>query len=46
VQKLSYAEAMKNIEDDESRGRDPERRRVSCRSVPVQSDKPTSDMFQ
>jgi hypothetical protein len=40
VQKLSYAEVVKKVEEDGSRGRDPER---SSRSVPVQWDMPTSD---
>ena len=35
---------MKKVEDDGSRGRDPERSGVSSRSVPVQRDKPTSDI--
>lgn len=46
MQKLSYAEAVKKVEEDGSRGRDPERTGVSCRSVLVQRDRPTSDMFQ
>ena len=44
VQKLSYAEAVKKVEEDGSRMRDPERSGVSIRSVPVQRDKPTSDI--
>ena len=44
VQKLSYAEAVKIVEEDGSRGRDPKRSGVNSRSVPVQSDKPTSDI--
>ena len=43
-QKLSYAEAVKKVEEDGSSGRDPERSDVSSRSVPVQRDKPTSDI--
>ena len=35
AQKLSYAEAVKKVEEDGSRGRDPERSGVSSRSVPV-----------
>ena len=42
---MSYAEAVKKVEEDGTRGRDPERSGVS-RSVPVQRDRPTSDMFQ
>jgi predicted transcriptional regulator len=44
VQKLSYAEAMKKVEEDGSMGRDPEKSGVSSRSVPVQRDRPTSEM--
>jgi hypothetical protein len=44
VQKFSYAEAVKKVEEDESRGRDPERSVMSSRSLPVQRDKPTSDI--
>ena len=44
VQKLSYAEAVKKVEEDVSRWRDPERSGVSSRSVPVQRDKPISDI--
>ena len=32
---------MKKVEEDGSRGRDPERSGVSSRSVPVQRDRPT-----
>ena len=35
---------MKKVEEDGSRGRDPERSGVSSRSVTVQRDKPTSDV--
>jgi hypothetical protein len=42
-QKLSYAEAVKTVEEDGSRGRDPERSGVSGRSVPVQRDRPSSE---
>ena len=45
MQKLSYAEAMKKVEEDGSRGRNPERG-VSSRSVPVQRDRLASDKFQ
>ena len=34
VQKLSYTEAVKKVEEHGSRGRDPERSGVSSRSVP------------
>lgn len=44
VQKLSYAEAVKKVEEDGSRGRDHQRSGVSSRSVPAQRDKPTSDI--
>ena len=44
VQKFSYAEAVKKVEEHGSRGRDPEKSGVSRRSVPVQRDKPTSDI--
>ena len=46
VQKLSYAEAAKKVEEDGSRGEGCERSGVSSRSVPVQRDRPTSDTFQ
>ena len=46
VQKLSYAEAVKKVEEDGSRGMDPEKSGVSSRSVPVQRDKPKSDICQ
>ena len=46
VQKLSYAEAVKKVEEGGSRGWDPERSGVSRRVIPVQRDKQTSDMFQ
>ena len=36
MQKLSYAEAVKKVEEDGSR--DPERSGVSSRSVPVQRE--------
>ena len=42
MQKLSYAEAVKKVEEDGSRGRDSERSGVSSRSVPVQRDSSTS----
>ena len=45
VQKLSYAEAVKKVEEDGSSGRYPERSGVSSRSVPVQMDRPTSDIL-
>jgi hypothetical protein len=38
VQKLSFAEAVKEVEEDGSRGRDPERSGVSSRSVPEQRE--------
>jgi hypothetical protein len=41
VQKLSYAEAVKKVNEDGSRGRDPEGSGVSSRCVPVQGDKPS-----
>jgi hypothetical protein len=41
VQKLWYAETVKKVEEDGSIGRDPERSRMTGRSVPVQRDKPT-----
>ena len=44
VQKLSYAEVSKKVEEDGSRGRDPEKSGVSSVSVPVQRDRPTSDI--
>jgi hypothetical protein len=37
VQKVSFAEAVKKLEEDGSRVRDPERMTVSRRSVPAQS---------
>ena len=40
---MSYAEAVKKVEEDGSRGRDPERSGVSSRSVPVPRDRATSD---
>ena len=43
-QKLSYAEAVKKVEEDGSRGRDPKRSGVSSRFVPVQKDRPTSNI--
>jgi hypothetical protein len=43
VQKVSYAEAMKKVEGDGSRVRDPERIPVSSRFVPASRDRPTSD---
>ena len=39
VQKVSYAEAAKKVEEDGSRVGDPERSGVSSRSVPIQRDK-------
>ena len=44
VVQLSYAEAVKKVEEDGSMGRDPERSGVSSRSVPVQRDRPTIEM--
>jgi hypothetical protein len=44
AQKLLYAEAVKKVEEDGSRGRDPERSDVSSRAVPAQRDRPTSDI--
>ena len=44
VQKVSYAEAVKKVEEDGSRVRDPERIPVSSRSVPAQRDRTTSDI--
>jgi hypothetical protein len=44
-QKLSYAEAVKKVKEDGSRGMDPVRCGVSSRSVPVRRDTPC-DMFQ
>jgi hypothetical protein len=41
VQKLSYAEAVKKVEEDGPRGRDPERSGESSRSVTVHRDPPT-----
>ena len=44
---VSNAEAVKKVEEDGARGRDPERSGVTCRHVPLQKDRPTSDiMFQ
>jgi hypothetical protein len=45
VQKFSCVELVKKVEEDGSRGNDPARSGVSSRSVPVQRDRPTSDMF-
>ena len=42
---MSYAEALKKVEEDGSRGRYPERSGVSSRSVPVQRDRPTTDIY-
>jgi hypothetical protein len=42
VQKLSYAKVVKKVEEDGSRGRDPERSCVSGTSVSVQRDRQTS----
>jgi hypothetical protein len=44
VQRVSYAEAVKKVEEDGSRRRDPERIPVSCRFVPAQKDRPMSDI--
>jgi hypothetical protein len=44
VQTVSYAEAVKKVEEDGSRVRDPERIPVNSRSVPEQKDWPTSDI--
>jgi hypothetical protein len=44
VQKVSYDEAVKKVEEDLSRVMDPERIPVSRRSVPAQRDRPTSDI--
>ena len=41
---LSYAEAVKKVEKDGSGGRDPESSGVHSRAVPVQRNKPTSDI--
>ena len=42
VQTLLYAETVKKVEEDGSRGRHPERSGMSRRAVPVQGDRPTS----
>ena len=42
VQKVLYAEAVKKVEEDGSRVRDPERIPVSSRFVPAQRDRPTN----
>jgi hypothetical protein len=42
VQKLSYAEAVKKVEEYGSRRTDPERSGVSSRYVPVKRDRPIS----
>ena len=44
MQEVSYAEAVKKVEEDGSNVRDPERIPVSSRSVPALRDKPTSDI--
>ena len=44
VQKVSYDEAVKKVEEDGSMVTDPERIPVSSRSVPAQRDRPTSDI--
>ena len=44
VQKLSYAEAVKKVEEDGLRGRDPERSGVSSRFILVQRDRLTGDI--
>ena len=44
VQKFSYVEEVKKVEEDGSRGRDPKRSGVSSRFVPVQKDRPTSNI--
>ena len=41
---MLYAKALKKVEEDGSRGRDPERSGVGSRTVPVQRDRPTSDI--
>ena len=38
VQKLTYAEAVKKVEEDGSKWRDPERSGVTSRCVPAQRD--------
>ena len=42
--RVSYAEAVKKVEEDGSRVRDPERICVSSRSVPTQRNRPTTDI--
>ena len=44
VRTVSYAEAVKKVEEEGSRVRDPERIPVNSRSVPEQKDRPTSDI--
>ena len=38
MKKLTYAEVVKKVEEDGSRGRDPERTGVTSRSVPEQRE--------
>ena len=42
---MSYAEAVKKVEEDGSRVWDSERIPMSSRSVPEQRDRPTSDIL-
>ena len=42
VQMVSYAETVKKVGEDASRVRDPKRLQVSCRILPVESDRPTN----
>ena len=44
VQKVSYAEAVRKVEEDGSSVRDPKRLLVSRRLLSVQSDRPTNEM--
>jgi hypothetical protein len=45
VQKMSYYEAVKKVEEGGSRVRDSERIPVNSRSVPEQRDRPMSDIL-
>ena len=45
VQRLSYAVAVKKVEEDGSRLKDPERIPVSSRFVPVQRDRAIRDLW-